>query len=196
MKGRFYNVYQSSLCVERPLTIDHHRISADHLQESLILSPDKEQKLFQQRDQFDLIVIYDQDTTTLNSYTRFANKKAQDPLRNLVAAIYDLAYEKTLKAPPKLLVGGIARWKEYNGPTSLVQTPVYTARTGLARTGARTAGLSQSTIAQRRRERGKGIIPGQILSDVEKSELNNTLPINKEEEEEWMTRLKREKYVP
>lgn len=148
--------------------------------------------MFKKRDQYDFVVYHDQSSSALTTYQRGADKLQQRALKVLVQAIYDLAYDKRLKNPPKLLVGGIHAWSEFNGQTSLVQTAQPAKKSGLVRAGAKTSTTSQSTIAARRKDKIRLALPGQVLPDEKRSELNNSLPINQEEEAEWIARLKRE----
>ncbi|KAF3933692.1 hypothetical protein ABW19_dt0201868 [Dactylella cylindrospora] len=168
-------------------------MSADQLEDALSISPDKEHSMFINRHQYDLVVYHDQATTSLHGYDQNTDRQAQKALKILVQAIYEFSYQKPLRNPPKLLVGGIDAWTEYNGPTSLVQTPASQKVAGLARMGAKTATNSHSTIAARRREKARAALPGQVLPDAERSEImHNAQPINQEEEEQWIARLKRE----
>ncbi|KAK6537208.1 ubiquitin-specific protease doa4 [Orbilia ellipsospora] len=178
------------ICIEPTALRDN--MSALALEEALSLSPDKEQALFRKRDTFDFVVYHDQGTSSLTSYSRATDKQAQRALKVLVQAIYELAYEKTLKNPPKLLVGGLNAWTEWNGSTSLVSTSSSSQKTAsLSRATAKTATASYSTLAARRKGRVRAL-PGQVLPDDERSKLNNSLPINQEEEDEWIEILNRE----
>ena len=68
--------------------------------------------MFLNRDKFDLVVIYDEASTTLGS--------SDSPLSVLVHLIGEQAVEKMLKRVPMLLVGGItALRKELGGSESV-----------------------------------------------------------------------------
>ncbi|KAJ6256208.1 Ubiquitin carboxyl-terminal hydrolase [Drechslerella dactyloides] len=179
------------ICIEPTALRDN--MSAEQLEDALSLSPDKELTMFKRRHEYDYVVYYDQSTAALNSYQRGTDKPAQRALKVLVQAIYDLAYQKQLKNPPKLLVGGLDAWIEYNGHTSLIQTDASQKVARLSRTGAKTTATSHSTLAARRKERARAALPGQVLPDAERSELMaSAQPINQEEEAQWIARLKRE----
>ncbi|KAK6513182.1 ubiquitin-specific protease doa4 [Arthrobotrys conoides] len=179
------------ICIEPTALRDN--MSADQLEDALSISPDKEQAMFKRRDQYDFVVYHDQSSSALTTYQRGADKQLQQrALKVLVQAIYELAYDKRLKNPPKLLVGGIHAWSEFNGQTSLVQTTQSTHKSSLARAGAKTSTTSQSSIAARRKEKTRMTLLGQVLPDEKRSELNNAQPINQEEAAEWIARLKRE----
>ncbi|EWC46404.1 hypothetical protein DRE_04347 [Drechslerella stenobrocha 248] len=178
------------ICIEPTALRDN--MSAEQLEDALSLSPDREHSMFNGRHVYDYVVYYDQSTYALNTYQRGTDKQAQRALKVLVQAIYDLAYDKQLRNLPKLLVGGLDAWIEYNGAASLVQTASQKVG-GLSRNGAKTTATSLSTIAARRKERARAALPGQVLPDAERSEhLTSAHPINQEEEAQWIARLKRE----
>ncbi|KAI8071601.1 hypothetical protein BC940DRAFT_293258 [Gongronella butleri] len=77
-------------------------VSSHKIQDSLVLNPDAEQQLFARRQEFDLIVFYDQRSFSFDSMTV--------PLQNLKSAIYDLEYSKKLVRAPKILAGGLDAW--------------------------------------------------------------------------------------
>ncbi|EGX43880.1 hypothetical protein AOL_s00210g327 [Orbilia oligospora ATCC 24927] len=179
------------VCIEPTALRDN--MSADQLEDALSISPDKEQLMFKKRDQYDFVVYHDQSSSALTTYQRGADKQLpQRALKVLFQAIYELAYDKRLKNPPKLLVGGIHAWSEFNGPTSLVQTTQSTHKSTLVRAGAKTSTTSQSSIAARRKDKNRITLLGQVLPDGKRSELSDAQPINQEEEAEWIARLRRE----
>ncbi|KAJ1562150.1 ubiquitin-specific protease doa4 [Nowakowskiella sp. JEL0078] len=61
-------------------------------------------KLFEQRDQFDLVVLYDENSTTP---ARSSN------LATLSTVMYDWEIKKKLKSPPVMLQGGMVGWSAY-----------------------------------------------------------------------------------
>jgi hypothetical protein len=86
------------------------RKSGKALEESLVLCPPEQQDWFSNRNLFDLIVIYDEDSR-VNSYAGGpVMDRKQVRLRNLTVSIFDYAYLKPLKHVPMLLVGGIRAW--------------------------------------------------------------------------------------
>jgi len=76
-----------------------------------VLSPREQQMWFATRHQFDLVIIYDEDSR-INSYAGGpVFDRHQVRLRNLTVAIFDFAgYMKPLKHVPMLLIGGIRSW--------------------------------------------------------------------------------------
>ena len=104
------------ICVE-PLQLSLEKDpSGAQLEDSMSLSPDEEQTLFEQRNQFDLIVLYDQQSVDLRSRTP---PGTQSILQTFVQAVYDFGYEKQPKLPPKLLHGGLDAWIDLVGFNAL-----------------------------------------------------------------------------
>ena len=109
----------SIICIE-PIVL-RNEISAEELAQSLILSPEAEQNLFDKRDTFDLVVYYDQSSTSTGR--RNSGSHGGDmTLGDFSKTLYDYGYEKRLKRPPRLLVGGLDAWVDLVGPGALETT--------------------------------------------------------------------------
>ncbi|QIX02312.1 hypothetical protein AMS68_007829 [Peltaster fructicola] len=93
------------MCIE-PMTL-RHGMSAEEVYETLVLSPDREQLLWDDRHMFDLIVYYDQ---------------AGGEQKYLHDALWEFNQEKPLKAAPKLLIGGLDAWCDIAGSQSLASS--------------------------------------------------------------------------
>lgn len=109
----------SLLCIE-PLTLKEG-MSAEMLEERLVLSPDNEQNLFARRNEFDLVVYYDQNTSDIG-YLRGSPTMTRAPhLRAFFDTLYEFNEYKPLKdgRPPALLKGGLDAWVDLMGPQSL-----------------------------------------------------------------------------
>ncbi|KAH6679348.1 ubiquitin carboxyl-terminal hydrolase-like protein [Halenospora varia] len=107
---------QSIICIE-PIAL-RRGISADEVSEGMVIAPDHEQDLFDRRDEFDMVVFYDQSSSLVNPF----NPTGDDPsssLHNFASAVYDFGYEKKLKRRPMLLVGGLDAWVDLLGANSL-----------------------------------------------------------------------------
>ena len=74
------------------------------LESSLSVAPTNERSMFLNRDKFDLVAFYDQSSETLGA--------SNSPLASLYRAIYETAYQKTLKNMPLLIAGGLDAWKK------------------------------------------------------------------------------------
>ena len=79
----------------------------------MVIAPRQETSLFDNRDKFDLVTVYD------GSSTFFGDANA--PLSTLVRVINEQAFRKILKRMPMMLVGGIEAWKREVGETELVR---------------------------------------------------------------------------
>jgi ubiquitin carboxyl-terminal hydrolase 8 len=103
------------ICIE-PVTL-RDGISSEELVESLVLSPDSEQRLYEQRHEFDLVVFYDQHSSSIKGYSRQASDTSY--LQNFAKAMYEYGYDKQLKRRPMLLLGGLDAWADLMGQSSL-----------------------------------------------------------------------------
>lgn len=91
-------------------------VTSRKVEESLVLAPEAEQVLFVNRHYCDLIVYYDQSSTTIpTSYN--------EPLRNLKVAIYENEFSKTLQRVPVLLTGGFDAWAQQIGDRGIYVFP-------------------------------------------------------------------------
>ena len=121
--GRFpsHNV----VCIE-PFFLKNH-VNDIELENSLRMSPNQEQVLFQMRDQFELVVFYDNFSASLGQGNQQRTSN-QICMQRLVDVIYSNAFSKPLKRSPCLLIGGLEAWIQYAGKDSVwkrhVPTPV------------------------------------------------------------------------
>lgn len=100
----------SIICIE-PLSLQEG-VSAEALEERLILSPEVELNLFSRMNEFDLVVYYDQSTQD-DSYLKGPPTRNKAPhLRAFYDTLYEFNEYKPLKdgRPPALLVGGLDAW--------------------------------------------------------------------------------------
>lgn len=88
-------------------------VTADTIENALVIAPRGESVLFTNRDKFDLVGIYDNTSETFGD--------SNSPLSILTRAIYEVALRKFLKHPPVLLVGGLQAWKKEYGESELVR---------------------------------------------------------------------------
>ncbi|KAL3421799.1 Ubiquitin carboxyl-terminal hydrolase 4 [Phlyctema vagabunda] len=107
---------QSIVCVE-PMTV-RADVSAQQLEESMVLAPDVEQELFKDRHQFDLIVFYNQASSDISSYDR-STDTYKHVLRDFQTVVFEYGYLKKPKHIPVLLLGGLDAWMELMGPNCL-----------------------------------------------------------------------------
>ncbi|KAF5869163.1 putative ubiquitin carboxyl-terminal hydrolase protein [Botrytis fragariae] len=105
----------SIICIE-PIAL-RKDMSAEDLGEGIVLSPEPEQRLYDQRHTFDLIVYYDQSSMPIN--TEHIPGEPLNHLQHFSKIIYDHAYDHRLKRRPMLLVGGLDSWIDLFGPNVL-----------------------------------------------------------------------------
>lgn len=112
------HVYVNSIMCIEPTAL-RPNMSADQLQEALVISPDIEQEMFDRRNEFDLVVYYDQSTPTAD----FLQKSSRSPQESVLKFLYDALYEfnadKPLQRPPILLMGGLDAWADLLGQGAL-----------------------------------------------------------------------------
>jgi ubiquitin carboxyl-terminal hydrolase 8 len=108
---------QFIICIE-PSILRGSDMTAETLRERMAINPDAELELFDRRDTFDLVVLYDEDATEIPQYASEHNKKSA--LVVLKRVLYFLSV--TQKTDPKLLEGGIDSWLDVFGPQCLVTT--------------------------------------------------------------------------
>ncbi|KAI9672982.1 MAG: ubiquitin-specific protease doa4 [Caeruleum heppii] len=152
----------STICIEPiQLRVD---MSAEQIQETLVLSPENEQALFNRRQQFDLVVYYDQSSAATKTPTSMGNAAA-NPLRALHQAIFDFSYDKVLQRSPVMLVGGLNAWTDLVGAQALKST--------------NTAGV-------------EGGQPGQLKRSSAHRRRREYQPLDAEEEQAWRQRVQSE----
>ncbi|KAF8972765.1 hypothetical protein BDZ97DRAFT_1649812 [Flammula alnicola] len=104
------------VCIE-PSVLMREGVTAEALENSMVIGPRQEASLFGNRDKFDLVAVYD------GSSTSFGGENT--PLSVLVRVINEQAFRKMLKRMPMMLVGGIDAWKRDLNETELVRGPSY-----------------------------------------------------------------------
>ncbi|KAF8555660.1 cysteine proteinase [Imleria badia] len=90
------------VCLE-PSVLARPSVTAASLEDSLVVAPREEWVLFQNRDKFDLVVLYDASSETYD---------VTGPLSAFVRAVFADAFRKYLRHTPVLLVGGLQAWRE------------------------------------------------------------------------------------
>ena len=88
-------------------------VTAETIEDAMVIAPRQETSLFDNRDKFDLVTVYDGSSTSFGD--------ANTPLSTLVRVISEQAFRKILKRMPMMLVGGIEAWKKEVGETELVR---------------------------------------------------------------------------
>lgn len=165
------------MCIEP--TALRANMSAEELQDSLVLSPDSEQDMFDRRDQFDLVVYCDQSTRNTDFLRRRDLLGFEVSLRNLHNALYEFNQEKPLQRPPILLAGGIDAWADVLGAFSLVTSNTAAIS---ALQGGKAPYSRRKPISGRRESR---------TSMIKKRREYN--PLDQEEAQKWLERALNER---
>jgi ubiquitin carboxyl-terminal hydrolase 8 len=174
---------KSIICIE-PVALKEG-VSAEELEERLVVSPESEQSLFERRDEFDIVVYHDQRTRD----TRYLSGPPTGNNTTALRALYDTLYEfndyKPLKdgRPPALLLGGIDAWVDLMSTNSLATS--------------KTAALMGST---RRRYQKDGLRPigrNRMVSansslEIRKRRLREYQPLNPDEADAWRQKAQEE----
>lgn len=99
-------------------------VTSSDIESSLSLSSESERQLFSSRNTFDRIIIYDRSSTTISYQPPVTTSSdAQRTLYNLVNAIYNREFRKSLKRQPVLLVGGWEAWEAESRRQNAAATP-------------------------------------------------------------------------
>ncbi|KAK5710601.1 ubiquitin-specific protease doa4 [Elasticomyces elasticus] len=169
------HIYTRNIVNIEPLSI-RQGMSAEELQDSLILSPESEQDSFAQRDSFDLVVYYDNTTSSRD----FLTGNGEVKLKYLYEALVDFNQEKPLRRPPILLKGGLEGWVDMIGRPALAVTDTSTASKSGGGKGIRRRPLATATAPQGSELR----IPKRRVRDYN--------PLDAEEEEFWREKARAE----
>jgi ubiquitin carboxyl-terminal hydrolase 8 len=179
-------------------------MSADDLEDSLIVSPQpNDHDIFKARNYCDLVVYYDQSTPDTSYLHSAPSRPSGKALQILHAALHEYNYSKPLKQPPLLLAGGLDAWIEIAGPQSLKITSaapskaaspapsLYRRSQQIMRAPTpllmerRTTGISQTPPPYPTSPYDGGL---QVASAHMPAE-----PIDLEEEQKWLERLRKER---
>lgn len=171
---------KSIMCIE-PLEL-RPGVSAEELEDRLVISPAAELSLFERRNEFDLVVYYDQKTRS----DKFILGAPTEGLA--LRALYDTLYEfnayKPLNRPPVMLIGGLDAWIDLIGDQAL-QVSTTAALIGSTR--------SRNHIPKTGRPIGRVPMASSNSSlEVRKRRLREYLPLDAEEDKTWRERARKE----
>ncbi|KAI9376575.1 hypothetical protein BJX61DRAFT_489156 [Aspergillus egyptiacus] len=177
------HIYAKSIICIEPVALKEN-VSAEELEDRLVVSPEHEQSLFEKRNEFDLVVYYDQNTSS-NSYLAGPPVGTTAPhLRALYDTLYEFNAYKPLKdgRPPALLLGGLDAWIDLLGQQSLatsstaavlasIQTKQPAAKPGrpLGRVPTMASANSSLEIRKRRLRKLEQLNPEELTEWMEKS---------------------------
>ncbi|KAH8704956.1 putative ubiquitin C-terminal hydrolase [Talaromyces proteolyticus] len=182
------HIYATSIICIEPVVLKEN-VSAEELEERLVVSPDHEQSLFERRNEFDLVVYYDQNTDSVSYLAGSPVGTTAPHLRALYDTLYEFNAYKPLKdgRPPALLVGGLDAWVDLVGSQSLATSS--------------TAAVMGSLQAKRplpKPGRPLGRVPMASANsslEIRKRRLREFTPLNPDEWTAWMERTKNEEII-
>ncbi|PYI12725.1 ubiquitin C-terminal hydrolase [Aspergillus sclerotiicarbonarius CBS 121057] len=184
------HIYASSiLCIE-PVALKEN-VSAEELEERLVVSPEHEQSLFERRNEFDMVVYHDQSTASVSYLAGSPVGTTAPHLRALYDTLYEFNAYKPLKdgRPPALLLGGLDAWIDLVGQQSLATSST-----------AAVMGSLQPKRPVRKPGRPLGRVPTIVSAnsslEVRKRRLREYKPLNPQELTEWMEKSKTEEIDP
>ncbi|KAH7056914.1 ubiquitin carboxyl-terminal hydrolase 2 [Macrophomina phaseolina] len=174
------HIYVNSIMCIEPAAL-RPNMSADQLQEALVLSPDIEQEMFDRRNEFDLVVYYDQSTPNADFLTKSSRNPQESALKYLYDALYEFNADKPLQRPPILLMGGLDAWADLLGQGAL-KTSNTAAIVSDQQTGRRSRPLSRAPMASN----------GSRLY-LQKKRMRDYNPLDPEEEKRWLEKARGER---
>lgn len=102
----------STICIE-PDILDREGIQAQDVEDSMVLGSAEERDHFEKRHEYDMVVIYDQNSQD------FGNRKNNAAKLFDILADYDYPQGDPASKHPKLLKGGLDAWKDAMGSHAL-----------------------------------------------------------------------------
>ncbi|KAJ5452839.1 Peptidase C19 ubiquitin carboxyl-terminal hydrolase 2 [Penicillium cf. griseofulvum] len=185
-RGQYDNghIYAKSIICIEPVILKEN-VSAEELEERLVVSPDHEQALFEKRNEFDLVVYYDQSANSISYLAGSPVGTSAPHLRALHDTLYEFNAYKPLKAgrPPALLLGGLDAWVDLLGQQSLATSSTTAIMSSL-----------QARKPVSRPGRPLGRVPTMASAnsslEIRKRRLREFTPLNSKELSEWMEKSK------
>ncbi|MCJ1282457.1 hypothetical protein MMC26_001780 [Xylographa opegraphella] len=174
------------MCVE-PLSL-RSGMSAEDLEERLVVSPESEEILFKQRDEYDLVVYYDASTSNNHFLEGPVNISSAPALRYLHECLYEFSHYKKLRRAPVVLLGGLDAWIDLVGPQAL-----QTSRTAAQMGSARSKRLTNE--AGRPTNRLKSLTANSSR-EVQRRRLREYNPLDADEERVWREKARQEEVEP
>ena len=171
----------SIICIE-PISL-REGSSAEELEDGLVVAPDTEQMQFSRRNQFDVVVYYDQRTSDISFLKGPPTMTRTPALRAFHDTLYEFNDTKPLKdgRPPALLRGGLDAWVDYMGSQSLATS--------------NTAAMLGST--RQRLTPGRPLARQRVVSSNSRLEVRNRRLrahsfLDEKEQQQWMQQANRE----
>ncbi|KIK68849.1 hypothetical protein GYMLUDRAFT_236746 [Collybiopsis luxurians FD-317 M1] len=114
------------VCIE-PTVLRRTNVTSDTIEDSLGLAPPSEASTFNNRHKFDLVVLYDQSSTSFassppSSSSNGSTLDSSPDLNSLLRAIWEREFKKTLRRMPMMLLGGYDAWLKEFGEEEVVSS--------------------------------------------------------------------------
>ncbi|KAJ5727229.1 hypothetical protein N7493_005049 [Penicillium malachiteum] len=184
------HIYAKSIICIEPVALKEN-VSAEELEERLVVSPEHEQALFERRNEFDLIVYYDQSTSSVSYLAGSPVGTSAPHLRALHDTLYEFNEYKPLKGgrPPALLLGGLDAWIDLIGQQSLATSSTAAVLSSLQ---------TRKPVPKPGRPLGRvpTIASANSSLEVRKRRLRGFTPLNSEELKAWLEKSKNEEIDP
>ncbi|KAG8799247.1 ubiquitin-specific protease doa4 [Serendipita sp. 398] len=113
--------HDAIVCLE-PMVLSRQGINSSMIEGAQVISPSTEQVLFKNRSRFDLIIMYDESSSSLRPNT--------SPMSALFRAIFENEFHRPLKRPPMILIGGLKAWKDAVGDDGVLRRVSPTSSAG------------------------------------------------------------------
>lgn len=173
---------KSVMCIE-PVGL-RIGLSAEELEERLVVSPADELALFGRRNEFDMVVYYDLKTSTNRFLSGPPTMTVAPALRALYETLYEFNAYKPLRSPPVVLIGGLEAWIDLVGSQSL-KSSATAALTGSAR--------NRNLKSQIGRPIGRVPMASHNSSlEVRKRRLRDYYPLDADEDRTWRETARKE----
>lgn len=180
------HIYAKSIICIEPVALKEN-VSAEELEERLVVSPEHEQLLFERRNEYDMVVYYDQSTISTSYLAGPPVGTTAPHLRALHDTLYEFNAYKPLKdgRPPTLLVGGLDAWIDHLGQQSLATSSTAAVLASIQR---------KRPVAKPGRPLGRVPTMASANSSLEvrKRRLRKLSQLDSEELKEWLEKSKTE----
>lgn len=100
------HIYAKSIMCIEPVSL-RSGLSAEELEETLVVSPPAELEFFERRNEFDYVVYYDQHTSSESFLAGPPNRSTPFAMRALHDTMHEFNYYRPLRRPPLMLKGGL-----------------------------------------------------------------------------------------
>ncbi|KAL5117314.1 ubiquitin-specific protease doa4 [Pleosporales sp. CAS-2024a] len=165
------------MCIE-PETLQEGN-SADQLHDRLVISPDEEVAMFDRRNEYDVIVYYDENTSNADFLARQARTPSETALKCLYTTLHEFNVEKPLRRPPVFLKGGLDAWVDIVGTQALKMS-------------------STSALVASGPTRANAIRRSPAATHVAKTQRRSRreyVPMDEEEEQQWLEEARKGRAV-